>query len=332
MQIKSYLVEQNISSITNYISTLIYGENDGTKDDIKNIIKKENKDCEIINLYQDELLKNENILIEHINNISLFNNKKIIIINEANDKILKQLEPYLEDRLDVKIFIFSGVLDKKSKIRSLFEKQRILAAVACYQDNERTLVYYVNNKLKGLKGLTPEIVNIIISNSNLNRRIIKNEIQKIKHMFIEEKIELGKLEQLLNIKLNNDFNFVRDATLLGKKEHLNDLLSQIDLRREEFVIYINSLTNRLIKLLQIAQINEKTKNVEIALEALQMKVFWKDKPILIEQLSKWNTNNITQQLKDIGDTELQIKKNSTINNTTIIKNLLVCICRKAATL
>ena len=58
MILKSYIVEKNISSLNNYSSLLVYGENVGLKDDIKEIVKKENKDAEVINFFQDEIIKN----------------------------------------------------------------------------------------------------------------------------------------------------------------------------------------------------------------------------------------------------------------------------------
>ena len=71
MILKSYIIEQDINILEKYISTIFYGENDGIKDDIKKEIKSKNKNAEIINLFQEEIIKNKNILIDQINNSSL---------------------------------------------------------------------------------------------------------------------------------------------------------------------------------------------------------------------------------------------------------------------
>ena len=57
MILKSYLLEQNISLIDKYFINLIYGENIGMKDDIKNQIKIYFKNHEKILFTQDEILK-----------------------------------------------------------------------------------------------------------------------------------------------------------------------------------------------------------------------------------------------------------------------------------
>ena len=57
MILKSYLLEQNISLINKYFINLIYGENIGMKDDIKDQIKIYFKSYEKILFTQDEILK-----------------------------------------------------------------------------------------------------------------------------------------------------------------------------------------------------------------------------------------------------------------------------------
>ena len=87
MILKSYLVESNPKS-TLVQTILLYGENNGLISDLKNEIIKEKKDCDIINIYQDDLNKNKDILYNETNNESLFAKKKLIIINQSNDKLL----------------------------------------------------------------------------------------------------------------------------------------------------------------------------------------------------------------------------------------------------
>ena len=81
MIIKSYIVEQNIEILENYKATLIYGINNGIKDDIKNQIKKRDNKSEILNFFEDEIIKT-NLLYENISNQSLFTKKKIITFNK----------------------------------------------------------------------------------------------------------------------------------------------------------------------------------------------------------------------------------------------------------
>ena len=139
MILKSYIVEQNIEILSEYQSVLLYGENEGIKEDIKNKLKIFNQDAEIIIFFENDIIKDSNILNKNIINESLFNEKKIIIIQSASDKIYKDISYNLElNNKNIKIYIFCENLDKKSKLRSLFEKNKNLAIFACYEDNDKT--------------------------------------------------------------------------------------------------------------------------------------------------------------------------------------------------
>ena len=52
MILKSYIIEKNINELLKFRSTLLYGENDGIKDDVKTKLKLLHKDSEIIILFQ----------------------------------------------------------------------------------------------------------------------------------------------------------------------------------------------------------------------------------------------------------------------------------------
>ena len=97
MIIKSYLLEKNISILENKSLTLFYGENLGLKDDIKKLIKDKYQDFKIINLHQEEILNDQEKFYNEINNISLFEDKKIYFIEQVSDKILEIVD-YIEKK------------------------------------------------------------------------------------------------------------------------------------------------------------------------------------------------------------------------------------------
>jgi len=329
--LKSYIVEQNLDILNDYQAVVIYGENEGIKNSIKIKLKEINKNSEIISFFEDEITKNKNLLYENIANESLFNEKKIIFIQSATDKILNEVNGCLEIyNPNTKVYIFSENLDKKSKLRNLFEKEKKLAIFCCYEDNEKILINYINNELNGYKGLTGEIVNFIISNSSLNRKIIQSEIVKIKSFFNDKIIKKKQLLELLNFKNNNGFEEIRDSALSGKKQKINKLLSEIELINDDSFFYLNNLNFRILKLLEIQSINETFKNYEKALENIKPPVFWKDKPTYLEQLKKWDITKLNKAADKIGSAEILMKKNSQIRNDLVIKDLIIELTKQAS--
>ena len=329
MIFKSYVLEQNLKSIDDCKIILFYGENQGLKEEFKKNIKEANKNNEKLNLLQDEIIKNENLLINEISNKSLFNKKKIIFIDQVNEKILNIIEEMAEDVSDEKIVIFAGNLDKKSKLRSYFEKSKLCGIVACYQDNEITIKKIITNKLSDYQGLSTQVINFIIQNTGLDRSKVNNEIEKIKSCFLEKKINLEKIDLLLNIKTNDDFNKLKDEALKGNKIKTNKLLADTVFEPESNIYYLNSINQRINKLYEIEKMKQNNSNTETLVSNLKPPIFWKDKPVLIEQTNKWNENKIKKALEKTYTVELQIKTGSAIKNDLLIKNLMIDLCTVA---
>ena len=329
MIFKSYLVESNLSLLKDKNIILLYGENNGLKDDIKKSIIEKNKNKEIIRLTQDDILKDNSLLDNEIMNLSLFDDKKIILIDNITDKSFSLIEKNVSQN-NCLICLFSGVLERRSKLRNLFEKEKTLGLIPCYEDNEITLQNYIKNYLKNIKGLNQEIINFIINNSNKSRDKIKNELDKTAVYFMEKEINISELRQLLNLDENDNSQRLRDTAILGDKRLLNDLISKTQINEQDNMIYIRGLLNQFIKLAEILEINKTTKNLTKAIESLKPSIFWKDKPMVLGQANKWEINKIKTTINELTDAEILIKSSTDIKGSEITKKLLIDICNKAS--
>ena len=323
---KSYILEQNVNSIDEKIA-LFYGVNLGLKNDLKEKIIENNKNSEILRYSQDELLKDKALLENEIKNISLFEKNKIFFIENANDKILQFIQEFENILSDRKIFLFSDLLDKKSKLRNYTEKSKKCACVACYEDNEISIKKLINLKLNGFSGLSPQNIKLIIEHTNLDRSKLNNELNKIISCFPNKNILTEKLEVLLNVKANTDFNKLNDEAFLGNKVNTNKLLAQTVMDNEKNIFYLNIINQRLEKLLQINNLNKSS--IENAINNLKPPVFWKDKPNLTNQAKKWDKCKVQKMISLTFNLEKEIKSNNLIEKNILIKKLLVDICSSA---
>ncbi len=326
MIFKSYILEKSFQTIDKCKLFVFYGENQGLKKEFKEKLRSENKGKEILNLFQDEIIKNKNILTNEIYNKSLFNDKKIFFIDQANDKILDLIEEVVQNIQNEKIFIFSDILEKRSKLRSYFEKSKFCGIAACYKDNEITIRKIIEEKLSSYQGLTSQVINLITQNTGLDRNKVNNEIDKIMCCFEDKKIDLEKIELLLNIRTSDDFNLLKDEALNGNKINTNKLLADTVFEPENNIYYLNSINQRINKLNEIQNIKHQNSSIETLITSLKPPVFWKDKSILIEQSKKWNKNKIREALKKTYQAELEIKSNSSIRKDLLIKNLVIELC------
>ena len=319
---KSYLIEKNINIDKKLF--LFFGENLGLISDFKKKIKYQNKESEIINFIQDELIIDTNKLFNEIANISLFEKEKIIFIEQVNDKVFEVVEEIVPRIENQKIYLFSNVLEKKSKIRNFFEKSNLCAAVACYQDNEITLKKIITEKLKGYEGLTTQNINLILSNVSLDRIKLNNELEKVATFFEDKIINYEKLQILLNISTNEDFNLLRDQALLGNKVKTNKLLGDTTIENDKIVFYLNIINQRLRRLSEVNA--KKASDLENSINELKPPIFWKDKPNFILQAKKWSLSKIRKVQEKTFNLEVMIKANSLINKEFLIKKLILDIC------
>ena len=104
----------------------------------------------------------------------------------------------------VKIIIKAQNLEKKSKIRILFEKEKKLICIPVYEDNSHTLTSIIYNFLRENQiKLSQEIINILIERSKGDRINLMNELSKIKSLsFSKKKIEISDIEKLSNLAEN----------------------------------------------------------------------------------------------------------------------------------
>ena len=329
MIVKSYIFENDLNKFNEFKSFLFHGVNLGLKLELKKKVKANNKNDLILSLNQNDLLEND-ILFNEINTSSLFQERKIVFIENCNDKILPDLQNVI-DKLDKnKIIIFSDSLDKKSKLRNFFEKGKNIACIACYEDNEITLKKIINNKLKGFNGLDNHNINMILNCTGFDRVKLNNELDKILACFTDKLLDPNKLEALLNIKTNEDFNLLKDEAILGNKIKTNKLLSDTILEPEKNILYLNIINQRLNKIKEILE-KTNTSNLENTINNLKPPIFWKDKPVILSQAKKWNTKKINYFLNKTYKTELEFKSNNNIDKSLLLKKILIDLCEIATT-
>ncbi len=331
MIFKSFEIENNIEKILKFKFILLYGENIGLKEILKKKIINYSNDADIINLYQEDLTKNKNVLLSEIKNISLFVPKKIIIVNQINEKFFSEVEGFLDSKENVTIILIADLLDKKSELRNLFENESNLAVVPCYNDNDITLRKLVQTELKDFKNLNSNTLNMILSYSNSNRKTILNNLEKIKSFFDKKELSEESLEILLNSDRNEIFENIRDAALDGNKTKLNHLFSSFAFSNDESFLYLNIINYRLTKLLDIHKQNVKNNDFNVTMSKMRPPIFWKDKPVFQRLLKKWDISSVIDALRYLGEIERKLRKNSSLNNLTMVKNSITNICTNSWT-
>ena len=312
MIIKSF--EQNKIDFNKSRLVLVYGKNEGLKNEISNNLIKLNKN---ISKYEEkEILENSNIFLENIFSKSLFESEKVIIIKRVTDKILKVLEGIEEKNIDdIKIILNADILEKKSKLRSFFEKNKKYICIPVYQDTGQILSklafnFFNQNKIS----ISPSNINLIVNKCNGEREILFNELEKIKHYSKGgKKVTEETIIKLTNLIENHNISDLVDNCLAKNKNKIMVILNENNFGNEDCMIIARSLLLKSKKILKLSSEFRTNRNIELTLSSAKPPIFWKDKEITKQQIYKWTPENIKILIYRISEIELLIKKN--INNS-----------------
>jgi len=314
---------------------LLYGENNGLKKDIKEFIKtvvgQQDANIELLSLYENDIIDNEENFYNSIYSGSLFSNKRIITINDGTDKIIKQVNDIV-DRYPKNVFliIFSDTLEKKSKLRNFFEKNLKTICIPCYLDNDKDLEIIAKAELKKNNiNLSRESVNLLIEKSNNDRNNLKNEIEKIKSFSLnKKKIEIDEIKSLINFSGEYKSDSLINECLCGNILQYKKILSELYISTVNQIFLLRILSNKIQRLLNMKELETNYNSLDSLLNASKPPIFWKEKSMVKKQLTIWSLNDLKTTIHAINDTELLCKKNPQISKI-IFFNFFTSLCKKA---
>ena len=323
MIIKSYELKKLDINKNKYV--LFYGVNEGAKtEEIKKIISL-NKNITITNYDEKEILDSSENFYNNIFSKSLFEDKKVIIIKRATDKIVKIIEEIIEkDINDIFLIFNSDNLEKKSKLRSLFERNKKLVCVPFYSDTPEILSRMAYNFFKEKKiSISQANINLIVNKCNGDRGVLKNELLKIE-FFCQNKKEISSdnLLKLVNLVENHSISELIDNCLAKNEKKTINLLNENNFNSEDCIIITRTFLNKSKKILKLSKEYQINKDLNKTIADARPPIFWKDKEIVKQQINKWAPNEINELIFDLNKIELQIKKNYT-NSINIISDFIL---------
>ena len=311
MIVKSFEVEK-IKSIKNNL-ILLYGSNEGHKMQVVKEFFVEPFNGEILRIDEKEILNNYEEFISSLINKSLFEDYKLIIISRTSEKIVKLIKEILERNIEkIKIIINSDNLDKKSKLRNLFEKENELTCIPFYEDNEKSLSLVAHNFFRQKKiKVSQEIINILVGRSRGDRRNIINELNKIENLSITKKnISIDDVLKLTNLSENYSVFELAENYLAKNKKQVSKILNENNFANEECILILRTILNRSKRLLKLKESQNETGNIDLAISSFKPPIFWKEKDAVKKQIQSWSNDEVKKIIYKINDLEILVKKHS----------------------
>ena len=318
MILKSF--ELNKLKLENYNFYLFYGDNEGLKEDtIKNFFLKKYQNK--IHRYEEkEILDNIDDFYNNVFTKSFFDNEKLIVINRVSDKIREIVEELIEKKIeDIQFILNSKNLEKKSTLRKVFEKEKSIVCVPFYEDNNQTLNAIISQFFRDKKiPISQQLINILIERSRGDRKNLNNELQKIENFSLNKKnINLQEIIKLTNLADNYSASELVDYSLAKNTRKTITILNENNYSDEDNIIVIRTLLTKIKRLLKIHELIDERNSIDQAISSFKPPIFWKDKPLVIQQARSWKKWELKNLIYKSNEIELLIKKNSVIG-----KNIL----------
>ena len=323
MILKSYNL--NIADISNYSIFLLYGKNNGLKEEIIDKYFVKNFQGDISKYDETDFTKNFDTIFSEILNKSLFEDEKLIIISRTTDKITKIIEQLSFKKLDnVKFILKSGNLDKKSKLRNTFEKSKNFATIAFYEDKEidlyNIILKFLNeNKIK----LSRESINLLVGRASGDRQNLKSELDKIiNYASSNKELEYETIKKLTNLSENYNVGELADQFLSKNSRKISKILNENNYSDEDCILIIRTILIKSKRLLEIIEKNIKLKNIDFVINNIKPPIFWKDKEIVKKQVKAWDLEDLKSKVYEINEMEALIKNNSK-NSLNILSDFII---------
>ena len=315
MIIKSF--EVNKAKFLNFNSILLYGLNKGFKEEVIKTYISLGFSGEILRYEEAEVLENRDTILEGFINGSLFGEMKMMIISRSTNKILSFIEEFLERNIsNVQIVLNSENLDKKSKLRALFEKDKRLACIPFYEDSNQSLNFFAIKfiKEKNIK-ISQETTNLIVERARGDRGNLINELQKLEALSLtRKKITQEDVFNLTNLSEDYGIFELVDNYLAKNKVKVSKILNENNFVNDDSILILRTLLNRSKRLLKLKNIQKEKNNIDEVVSSYKPLIFWKEKDLVKQQIKNWSENEIREKIYQISNLEILIKRNTSSIN------------------
>ena len=309
MIVKSFELRKNLNNNL----FLFHGQNDGYKEDLINNLIKPKYKTNTYNYTEKEILNNLENFYNLIFTNSFFEENKLIIIKDVSDKIRPEIENIIEKKIDnVLIILISSVLDKRSKLRNLFEKNKKLISIPFYLEDNQTLLELASKFFKEKKiSISFETINILVNKANGERKLLMNELEKIE-MYSKNKtnISSSEINKITNMGENHDIGELVDNCLAKNNKHIKYIMNENNFSSEDSIVIIRTFLFKAKRLLNLLDIFNVHKNIDQTIASSKPPIFWKDKDLVKKQIKSWTLEQVKRLILEINETELLIKTNA----------------------
>lgn len=319
-----------------YAAILIYGPDEGQARDhartlAKAVLGADYDPMNLVEMSGGQLKDDPARLADELNALSLLGGERLVVLRDPGNGLAPLIrEMVVDGNPAAKLIVTAGELTPASKLRQLFEKEKTLAALACYRDEGRQLTQLIQEKFRE-RGITAEaeVIPYLAQQLGNDRGVTLAEIEKI-DLFLGEERRLTLAQAILlsgdNAELTLDD--LCHAVAGGQPAKLPGLLRRLYADGTQPIGIFRILHNHFQKLQTLQSMVAGGLSVDEAMK--QLRIFFKQQPLLRAQLPRWSAAKILRAMDALLEGEKQVKRAGSANPEIICDSLLQRLSLSAA--
>ena len=262
----------------------------------------------------EDFKENPFILIDNINTLSIFSEKKFILLDLLHITINKNIENIILDTvvkedLNYILIIKAGNIGSQNKLVKHFEKLTTCILTACYEENSGKIKNEIRNLfLKHKVSFSNDFILYLSSKFGSDSLSNKMEIEKL-DSFLTNNNNVSENSLTKFITSSEDINLTQivKACLNGETKVSLLYLDKIYDKSNSNIVLIRIFSKHFKTIEKILLLSQYEKNFSVAIENLKPPIFFKDKSFYLYQCKLWSYKKISLVQKRLIDLELKTK-------------------------
>ena len=315
----------------NYLAYLFYGHDEGlVRERAKNIAlhfaNQLDDPFSVSRLSGQDVAADKTLLPDSLNELPAFGGFRLVMLSGLGTEMTEAVKIGFNSLHDkARLVIEAREVNTRHTLVKFCDEHTSCASVGCYQDDDRSLGDIAQQVFKRENiQISRDTLSLLVSRLGSDRAVSRQEIEKLA-LFAGSDGNLT--EEDIHNALGDSGTVVGEqitiAILNGNVEQFKRVYSRsqqdgqppISLLRQILSLFRNMLSARLTM--------ETGQTSTAAISSLKPPIHFKVKPLVTAHLSKWTTEQLTDMIERLVDTEIKMKTNGTVNPSTLTGQTLL---------
>lgn len=300
-----------------YVAVLVYGPNEGlVRERAESLARQVVPDLKdpfnVSNLTPSDIAADPARLADEAAAMSMLGGRRVVRVDAATDSVAAALGAVLGDaKGDSLIVLAAGDLSPRSALRKLVEDAANAVAIACYDDDARSIQDLIRASLEaqGLR-IDQDAGRYLVDHLGSDRMVARGELEKLALYKLgdsDRQIHLGDVQAIIGDSSSTALDEVATATTGGDLQGLDRALTKAFVQGESAVGLLRAVARRLLRLYEAAGFMAEGARADDAVKRLRPPVFFKDVAPFTAQLNRWSPDRLVAALKIVQDAEADAK-------------------------